>query len=243
MKDTFESLFAKAFVAAVLEMMSALAVAQGSAPVLLNRAKAAVDLVRTTYEPAPVFKDSDTPIPGDGAWSVRKMHEGETVKACLAAETTCYVVIYRAGNPVVTCEWTVAFGKEPTVPGVVAQSATTSAKMLRVFGEKASKGQLDSCFRDVKIVISDAGGPDWPSGKPPVDGVVKALLVVDAKGRVIAVKAVSGPEKMRSPIADNMRLWQMEPCVVNEVAIPFAITLTVDTTVFGPVNTNYSNNH
>ena len=182
-----------------------------------DRAQAAVKLVTTLYKPRPAFgkQEKSQALPRDGSWSVRMPHVDETAKACEPDGVLCYAVLYRAGEPVTTCEWTIAFAAVPTaVPHIVALNMRATETMLRVF---------------------NVGDPETPEPAEPLhvrypdfarngnlSGSLVLQLIADSIGQVIDVQIVSGPDYLRLGVADSVLKWRLKPYLVNGQAIPYA---------------------
>jgi TonB family protein len=60
-----------------------------------------------------------------------------------------------------------------------------------------------------------------------VQGDVVIDALIDATGKVVATKAITGHPQLQSAAVDSLRLWKYQPARLNGEAIPIHINVTI----------------
>jgi protein TonB len=60
-----------------------------------------------------------------------------------------------------------------------------------------------------------------------VSGDVKIDALIDASGRVSAMKIISGPALLHQAAQDAVRQWKYQPATLNGQPVPMHLTVTV----------------
>jgi protein TonB len=61
-----------------------------------------------------------------------------------------------------------------------------------------------------------------------IQGAVTVIATIDANGKVIGVRALSGPLLLRQAAEDAVKQWKYSPGLVDGKPAPSQVTLSVD---------------
>jgi protein TonB len=61
-----------------------------------------------------------------------------------------------------------------------------------------------------------------------IQGTVSVTANVDANGKVVAVRALSGPVLLRQAAEESVKQWKYSPGLVNGTPAPSQVTLNVE---------------
>jgi protein TonB len=82
--------------------------------------------------------------------------------------------------------------------------------------------------RDAKLISSVR--PAYPAAAKSsnIQGTVAISASIDANGRVVAAKALSGPMLLRQAAEDSVRQWKYSPSMIDGKPAPSQVTVNVD---------------
>jgi TonB family protein len=92
----------------------------------------------------------------------------------------------------------------------------------------AGSGPLTKTIRDAKLISSTR--PVYPpmAKQANVEGDVLLSAEVDATGKVIGAKAISGPVLLRQAAIDAVRQWKYEPALINGKSASTQVSVKIE---------------
>jgi TonB family protein len=104
---------------------------------------------------------------------------------------------------------------------------------------KSTPTQENTATRDTLPKAISTPDPPYPeeARKKGIEGKVTLLIVIDAKGKVSQVKALSGPEELVSGAVASVKMWQFEPPASGPVTRTWEIEFGFPKECPGPIST------
>ena len=103
---------------------------------------------------------------------------------------------------------------------------------------KRAPTQENTGTRDAPPKAISTPDPPYPeeARKKGIEGKVTLLIVVDAKGKVSQVKALSGPEELVPAAVASVKMWQFEPVASGPVTRTVEIVFGFPKECPGPIS-------
>jgi len=105
---------------------------------------------------------------------------------------------------------------------------------------KGTPTQENTAARDAPPKAISTPDPPYPeeARKKGIEGKVPLRIVIDAKGKVSEVKALSGPEELVPAAVATVKMWQFEPPASGPVTWNVEIEFSFPKECPGPVSEN-----
>jgi len=103
---------------------------------------------------------------------------------------------------------------------------------------KSAPAQENTASRDTPPKAISTPNPPYPdeARNKGVEGKVTLLIVIDAKGKVSQVKALSGPEELVPAAVGSVKMWQFEPPASGSVTWAVEIMFSFPKECPGPIS-------
>jgi len=182
----------------------------------------AVHVITSRYILDGILKAPKTGKPlSKGHWSIDK----QPPKDCPQTEDACVGVFYRFPEADVICAWTVLLNGDGS-SGRVLEENDDAARYLIV-----NVSQVDAASLVAKRIQ-----PTYPpiAEAAHMKGDVELRVTLGIDGVVEDVRAISGPEMLKSAAIDGVNRWRFKPLMIGSRAVRFQTTVTVSFTTNGP---------
>jgi TonB family protein len=103
---------------------------------------------------------------------------------------------------------------------------------------KSAPTQENMATRDAPPKAISTPNPPYPeeARKKGIEGKVTLLIVIDAKGKVSQVKALSGPEELVPAAVASVKMWQFEPFASGPVTRTVEVVFGFPKECPGPIS-------
>src|SRR5258707_10098924 len=103
---------------------------------------------------------------------------------------------------------------------------------------KSALKQENMATRDAPPKAISTPNPPYPeeARKKGIEGKVTLLIVIDAKGKVSQVKALSGPEELVPAAVASVKMWRFEPFASGPVTRTVEVVFGFPKECPGPIS-------